>query len=75
MKKSFYEVVFLVTETMQNGDERQMKKSVLIPHFDEVTGKHIPEEQRIVRGEKALTEEHFYDILYLETKNKTIIFA
>lgn len=75
MKNTMYEVIFEVTETLQNGKERRIKKGVLIPRFDEKTGKHIPPEAQIARGEKALKESHFYNIVYVETKNKTLIFG
>lgn len=31
MKVTYYETVFRVTETLQNGKERHIKKSVLTP--------------------------------------------
>ena len=74
MKKSFYEVIFEVTETCQNGNERRIKKSVFMPHADE-NGKHLDKHRRIERGGAALTSEHYYNIVYIETKTKTMIFA
>lgn len=75
MKQALYEVIFEATETLQNGNERRVKKGVLIPRFDEKTGRHISPEQQIARGEEALKEAHFYKIIYVETKNKTLIFG
>ena len=75
MKQHMYEVIFEATETLQNGNERRVKKSVLMPCFDEQTNKHICPEVQVARGEKALKEAHFYNIVYVETKNKTLIFG
>ena len=75
MKQAMYEVIFEATETLQNGNERRVKKGVLMPRFDEKTGRHIHPEAQIARGEKALKEAHFYNIVYVETKNKTLIFG
>lgn len=75
IKNPLYEVIFEVTETLQNGKERRVKKSVFMPHFDAKTGRHIPPEVQKARGEKALKEAHFYNIVYVETKNKTLIFG
>lgn len=74
MKQTMYEVIFEVTETCNNGNERRTKKGVLIPHFDN-TGRHIPPAKQIERGEKALKEANFCNIVYIETKNKTLIFG
>lgn len=74
MKKSFYEVIFEVTETCQNGNERRIKKSVFMPHVDE-NGKHLSTPRRIERGSAALKAEHYYNIKYIETKTKHLIFA
>jgi hypothetical protein len=70
-----YEVIFEATETLQNGKERRIKKGVLMPRFDAKTGRHIPPEAQIARGEAALKEAQFYNIVYVETKNKTLIFG
>ena len=66
-----YENVFNVTETLQNGKERQIKKSVLSPIFKD--GKHISQSDRIDKCIKALTEMHFYNIEFLETKTKVLL--
>lgn len=75
MKQIMYEVIFEATETLQNGKEHRVRKSVLMPHFDEQTNKHISPEMQFARGKKALEEAHFYKIVYIETKNKTLIFG
>lgn len=75
MKTKFYEVIFDVTETLQNGNERKTKKSVFMKPFDEATGKHNSPEMQIEKGFKALKAEHYYNIVYVETKVKTMIFA
>ena len=74
MKKNFYEVIFEVTETCQNGNERRIKKSVFMPYTDE-NGKHLDTHRRVERGSAALISEHYYQIKYIETKTKTMIFA
>ena len=73
MKVKYYETVFKVTETLQNGKERQIKKSVLSPIF--INGKHHIEIDRIRKAESALKEEHYYNIEYIETKTKELIFT
>ena len=75
MKQTMYEVIFEATETLQNGNERRVKKGVLMHRFDEKTGRNIPPEVQKARGEKALKDAHFYNIVYIETKNKTLIFG
>lgn len=73
MKNPLYEVIFEVTETLQNGKERRVKKSVFMPRFRH--GKHVPPEEQIARGEAALKDAQYYNIVYVETKNKTLIFG
>lgn len=73
MKVKYYETIFRVTETLQNGKERRIKKSVLSPIF--INGRHHIELDRINKAEKALKEEHYYDIEYVETKTKEVIFT
>ena len=75
MKQIMYEVTFEVTETLQNGKERRTKKSVLMPRVDFKTNKHLDTDTRIMRGYKALADAHYYNIEYVDTKNKTIIFG
>lgn len=74
MKQAMYEVIFEVTETLQNGKERRVKKSVYSPRFGE-DGKHITETERIFRGRIALRECQYYDIVYIGTKATTLIFT
>lgn len=75
MKKALYEVVFKVTETCQNGNERTYKKHVYMPRFDETTGKHVSPEQQIARGIEALKAEHYYNIQYLRTNCAELTFG
>jgi hypothetical protein len=73
MKNPLYEVIFEVTETLQNGKERRVKKSVFVPRFS--GGKHNPPEVQIARGEAALKDAHYYNIVYISTKATTLIFG
>ncbi len=73
MKKSFYEMTFDCAETCLNGKERRIKKTVLSPIFR--NNKHVVEIDRIQRAVEALMDEHYYDIAYLGTKRKTVIFS
>lgn len=66
-----YEEIFKVTETLQNGKERTVKKSVLCPIFR--NGRHVIQLYRIEKAERALLELKYYDICHIETKLKTII--
>ena len=75
MKKILYKVYFKVTETLYDGKERRILNEVYMPRFDEVTKKHITEEQRIERGTIALKAEHYHDIQYASTIATEIIFA
>lgn len=67
MTKMYYELTFKVTETLQNGNERRIKKRVLSAPFAKC-GKFIPLEARIDRAAEALKAEHYYDIVYLDIK-------
>lgn len=73
MKNPMYEVIFEATETLQNGKERRVKKSVFMPRFSH--GKHIPPEEQIARGEAALKDAHYYNIVYISTKATILIFG
>lgn len=73
MIKKYYETIFEVTETCQNGKERRIRKSVLSPIFK--NGRHVIEEDRVNKGIKALEEMHYYNIVAVETKTKTLIFT
>lgn len=75
MKKAMYKVIFTVTETCQNGNERRVQKVVYMPRFDETTRKHITPEQQIERGTAALAAEHYYNIKYGSTVATELIFA
>lgn len=73
MIKKYYEAIYEVTETCQNGNERRIKKSVLSPIFK--NGRHVIELDRVDKGIKTLEEMHYYDIEYIETKTRTLIFT
>ena len=75
MKKIAYKVIFTVTETCQNGNERRVQKVVYMPRFDEKTGRHITPEQQIERGTAALAAEHYYNIKYGSTVATELIIA
>ena len=75
MKKLMYKVIFNVTETLQNGNERRVQKVVYMPRFDESTGRHITPAQQIERGKAALAVEHYYNIEYGSTVATELIFA
>ena len=75
MKKPMYKVIFNVTETCNNGNERRLQKVVYMPRFDEQTGKHISTEQQIERGKKALVDEHYYNIEYGSTVATELFFG
>lgn len=74
MKKLMYKVIFNVTETCQNGNERRVQKAVYMPRFDE-QGKHIDRFRQIERGGQALTAEHYYNIEYGSTVATEILFG
>jgi hypothetical protein len=73
MKVKYYETIFEVTETLQNGKERRIKKSVYSEIFRD--GKHISAEERLRRGVDALKAEHYYNIVYIDTKTTFLIFG
>ena len=75
MKKLMYKVIFNVTETCQNGNERRVQKAVYMPRFDEITRKHITQEQQIERGRQALLAEYYYNIEYGSTVATEILFG
>ena len=68
-----YEVIFEVTETCQNGNERRLKKSVYSPRFKD--HKHVTEAERISKGTEVLKARHYYDIKYIKTKAVTLLFT
>ncbi len=69
----YYEMIFEVTETLQNGKERRKKVSVYCEPFR--NGIHRTEKERIEAATKALEEKRYYDIEYVKTKNTNLIFA
>lgn len=73
MKVKYYETKFKCTETLQNGSERQITKSVFSPIFKD--GRHVVQIARIDKAIEALKAEHYYDIEYIGTSTKTVIFA
>lgn len=73
MTKKFYEVVFEVTETCQNGKERRFKKSVYSPVFK--NGIHVTEQERAAKGTEVLESLHYYNVQYIETRNKVFLFT
>lgn len=75
MKKLMYKVIFNVTETCQNGNERRVQKVVYMPRFDESTRKHITREQQIERGTATLLSEHYYNIEYGSTVATELLFG
>lgn len=66
-----YEEIFKVTETLQNGKERTIKKSVLCPIFK--AGRHVIAFDRIDRAIVELGDLGYYDIEHIETKLKKLI--
>lgn len=75
MKVQYYEEVFEVTETCNNGNERRIKKSVLCQPFSSETGRHRPTEQRVSAAAEVLKSEHYYNIVHIESKIKNLLFA
>lgn len=73
MIKRLYEVIFQVTETLQNGKETTHKKSVFFPCFDD-KGIHYSLERRVERGMDLLQSMQYYRVEYLETKVKNILY-
>lgn len=73
MVNRVYEVIFEVTETCQNGNERRHKVSVYAPIFKD--GRHVVQLDRVEKCTAALKEQHYYDIEYIETKTKVLITA
>ena len=69
----YYEMIFEVTETCNNGNERRIKKSVFSPIFR--NGKHIIELDRVNKAVKVLESRHYYNIEYVDTKTATLLFT
>ena len=66
-----YEMIFEVTTTCQNGNERRMKKSVYSPCFR--NGRHIVELERVSKAIKVLEANHYYNIKHLQTRYTTML--
>lgn len=77
MKKRFYELVFRVTETCDNGKERTFKKSVFAPPFFISNGKRLNNALThcIPLATKALEEQHYYRIEFLNCKSVSLTFT
>lgn len=73
MTRRFFEDVFMVTETLQNGNERTIRKSVFSPVF--VDGKCNDFNKRIEKARKALKDAHYYNIVYGRSNTKTVLFT
>ena len=56
----FYEMIFAVTETCQNGNERRIKKTVYAPA--EKDGNDKIDFRRVDKGIEILKAKHFYNI-------------
>lgn len=68
-----YEMIFEVTETCNNGNERRKKVSVFSPIFR--NGKHIIELDRMHKAVSALQKKGYYKIEYIKTKTTDLIFT
>ena len=67
----FYVQKYRVTETCQNGKERQITKEILIPM--ERDGHPLIIFNRGERAEALLREHHYYDIEFLYETTKDIL--
>jgi hypothetical protein len=72
MKNKYYETIFAVTETCQNGNERRIKKSVFSPIFK--NGRNVIQLDRIDKGIEVLKSMGYYNIEYIDTKKKELLF-
>lgn len=72
MKAMVFENIFMVTETLQNGNERRTKKSVISPRFR--NGKFLTEQERIAEGIEVLKAEHYYNIEYVTAKATSVLY-
>ena len=66
MKLYLFEIVFMVTETCNNGNELRTKKSVFSQRF--YNNHFFTEAQRIEKAVEVLREQGYYKIEYVETK-------
>lgn len=73
----YYEMVFEVTETCQNGNERTFKKSVFSPIFrimPDGSRKHLIQLNRVEKAIKELEKHFYYNIKYIKTKATDLLF-
>ena len=68
-----YEMIFEVTKTCSNGNERTQKKSVYSRCFR--NGRHIVELDRVNKAIETLKANHFYNIKHLQTRYTTLLFT
>lgn len=71
MKRNLFEMVFQVTETLQSGKERTLKKSVYSERF--LNGKFFTEEERIAEAIELLKDQHYYNIKHVQTKATSLL--
>lgn len=70
--KKYYEVVFCVTETCNNGNEKKYMKSVYVPRFDE-SGRHISPNMQVTSAWQELKRRGYYNIYHVKTICSEII--
>lgn len=75
MKKCLLKMVFKVTKTCNNGNEKTQEIAVYCEPFDEITGKYRTEEQRVEAATKVLKAEWYYNIEYVKTIIKYVLTA
>lgn len=68
-----YELIFEVTETCNNGNERRKKVSVYSMPFR--YGRFVIECDRVNEGIELLKQQHYYNIKHIKTKLKTLLFT
>ena len=61
----YYKMIFEVTETCNNGNERTKKVSVYAPHCKD--GKYFVDTNRFDKALKMLEAKHYYNIKYVDT--------
>ena len=66
MKKHCIEMVYRVTETLQNGSERTFKKSVYV-------AADYPAKFVRSKSIEALKEQHYYNIEFIEAKERSFL--
>lgn len=70
MKEDCFELLFQVTETLNNGKERTFKKKLLSPRFR--NGHYITEANAALKGIELLQNMHYYRIKYMGRTCKTL---